>query len=186
MENQKNTTTRKWFSVLALVALLGILGVVAFFMFQRDYFFTEDANGDGKADSWIYYDLRAHVHRVEKDRDFNGVVDWIDTFGIDPQSGRDVLIRSEMDLNGDQKFETVIEYSGDQKIKKMTRDSNGDGRIDMISTFDQPGAPPTKVEVDEDFDGKFEKVTTGEAAAETAPADKSAAPEKKEEPKAKP
>ena len=43
-----------------------------------------DTNDDGKADLWVFLDEGVYIWKVERDMDFNGVVDYVKEYGPTP------------------------------------------------------------------------------------------------------
>jgi len=114
---------------------------------------TEDKNGDGRPDMWIYYENEIPV-KIESDRNYDNKLDlWIiygknasRTTQVDLnfdgrpdmysyyQYGRRVKL--EIDADYDGKLDQVNEYS-DGRLVKMQKDENKDGKLDVV--FDITG-----------------------------------------------
>ncbi len=87
-----------------------------------------DRNGDGKPDLWVYYDGQKRMREV-LDENHDGRADRV----LHYQDGT-ALVRSEEDLDGDGRMETVSLYDAGQIVRKRT-DSDGDGQSDSWSFF---------------------------------------------------
>ena len=156
--NQKPQTSRQTKSIILLIVLLVVLAAVAAWNARRERIATEDANGDGRPDSWLRYDPSGRPTLFEKDRNFDGKVDWRDIFVWDEAKKKPRISKTEVDADYSGTFDTYITYRADMQIERLERDTNNDGRIDVVSIYDQPNKPPLRVEIDRDGDGRFETV----------------------------
>jgi hypothetical protein len=59
-----------------------------------------------------------------------------------------------IDIDGDGRLDVRYIYNG-QKLTRVERDSNRDGKVDAVYHYDARGLP-TSAELDTDFDGRFE------------------------------
>ncbi len=91
------------------------------------------------------------TRRHARDSNGDGQIDRIDV--LDPE-GR--LLRSEEDLDGDGRLETVSVHDGDRLVRRRI-DADGDGLADQWSFYDQ--GELVRHEVDRDGDG-FRDVAT--------------------------
>jgi hypothetical protein len=173
-------SNRQTWSIVILVGLVIVLGAVAVWSARRERVSTEDANRDGRADSWLYYDAAGHPTKFEKDRNFDGKVDWRDIEVWDAAKSKARVVRTEVDSDFNGTFDTVITYNADGQMVKLERDANNDGRADIVSTYDQPNKPP-KIMVDRNGTGQFEPATPAPAAA-PRPATAAPAPPAKKKP----
>lgn len=171
---QPVSTQRKWVSVAILAALV-IAGLAIYFMDsdQTDTL-VDDTDNDGKPDLWAWSDENGHMIRLERDKSHDGVADWRELFVYDQAAGKEVIVRVEADLDADGTFETTVQFEAG-RMRKMERDRNQDGKVDMILHYDDPNKSPAKTLKDEDYDGTFE-FTSERDQKNQAPAGKSAAP----------
>jgi hypothetical protein len=156
--NQKPQTSRQTKSIIVLIVLLVILAAVAIWNVRRERIATEDANGDGRPDSWLYYDPYGRPLLYEKDRNYDGKIDWRDTFVWDEAKKKPRIAKTDVDADYNGTFDTHIFYRADMQMDRLERDANNDGRIDIVSIYDLPNKPPLRVEIDQDGDGQFETV----------------------------
>jgi len=111
---------------------------------------TQDRNGDGRPDEWVYTANGRPVTDALDD-DFDGRVDRIRHYDA---KGR--LVSSDEDLNGDGVMETTSVYEGGQLARRRT-DSNGDGQADTWSFY--RGDELLRTEIDKNGDGFRDEVT---------------------------
>lgn len=121
---------------------------------------SADLNGDGKVDVTSFFSVNGTIEKEEMDSDFDGKVDWVDTY----QAGR--RVSTQVDSDHDQDFDILKTYEGG-RIKNIERDNNGDGKADFWQYFDDAGKV-TKVGWDEDGDGVMDE-RQQEGAAPVAP-----------------
>ncbi|HKC52852.1 MAG TPA: hypothetical protein VKF60_18830 [Myxococcota bacterium] len=111
---------------------------------------TNDRNGDGRADEWIY-SANGRPVTDALDDDFDGRVDRIRHYDA---KGR--LVSSDEDLNGDGVMETTSLYE-DGKLARRRTDSNGDGQADTWSFYN--GDELLRTEIDRNGDGFRDEIT---------------------------
>ena len=87
----------------------------------------ENSNGDGKPDTFSYFE-NGQLVRKEVDRKHTGKIDLWGYY----QEGR--LIKQEEDLQGDGKVSRVVYFHGDEVIRRE-EDTAHRGRMDMIEFF---------------------------------------------------
>ena len=90
-----------------------------------------DLNHDGKPDLYESYDASGNIRRREADYDDNGTVDAIEYY----EGGK--LVRREYDTTGQHRIDTWDYFDpGTGKRIKRERDTNNDGIIDQVWTWD--------------------------------------------------
>lgn len=90
-----------------------------------------DVDGDGMVDAWTYYEAGGlEVARLERDTDADGYRDQIDFF----DNGR--LARRTEDSNGDGFPERVTRFGDDGRPAERDEDSDGDGAMDTRSFYE--------------------------------------------------
>jgi antitoxin component YwqK of YwqJK toxin-antitoxin module len=103
-----------------------------------------DRNGDGRPDLWIFVEEDSRKREV-LDEDHDGRADRQHTYAAD---GR--LERSEEDLDGDGRLESVVVYEAGAPLRRRA-DTNGDGQVDTWSFYS--AGELARHEVDRDGDG---------------------------------
>ena len=89
---------------------------------------TEDENGDGKPDTFYYYEGKRLV-RTEVDGNFDGLIDWWYFYDAD---GR--YVRAERDKNYDGKPDDWCFYEKGEPVNQKN-DTDFNGLVDCITTF---------------------------------------------------
>jgi hypothetical protein len=112
----------------------------AFYVYQGDALAEErhDTKGSGHVDRIVHYSGR-RLTQTEEDRDGNGAMDAWSSYGIDG-SGAEVVVRVERDAKGDGKPDVVESFEQQGGKTVMTRreeDTNQDGTPDVISIYDK-------------------------------------------------
>lgn len=97
---------------------------------------TTDTNGDGSPEVCKYYRDVADPER--------------------PGQNRTLLVRQDLDLNWDNKTDITREFGPDGNVVKESWDTDYDGRIDEVRTFEE--GTIVRAERDQDNDGRFEIV----------------------------
>ena len=114
-----------------------------------------DLNGDDRPDQWSFFNAQGRLLRVERDLNFNGQIDmWqyysaegdlieeemaLDTHGVVDLVVfyRDGKIREKwMSTGFDGLFPIRKYYDGQERLLRVERDSNGDGRPDIWEFFE--------------------------------------------------
>jgi hypothetical protein len=115
-----------------------------------------DANGDGRIDTWIVAEADGTVVEKREDKDGDGQPDVT----VKYQGGKPVeLVQSgggervaarydaegnvaeeERDTDGDGRFDAWISFAGGKPVREA-RDTNRDGRPDVLTSFDAEGRP---------------------------------------------
>jgi hypothetical protein len=88
-----------------------------------------DGNGDGQVDSWSLYQGGV-ITRLERDKNGDGFRDHVATY----QAGR--LAREERDDNGDGRTDLISYFDGGEQLARVEEDSNGDGEMDVVSYYE--------------------------------------------------
>ncbi len=89
-----------------------------------------DRNGDGKVDYRVVYDQSGAVLREEMDFNFDGKMDTFYYY----KSG--VLQRVEIDSNNTGRIDIWVYLLDGKYVQRYERDTNGDGKPDLIRVFD--------------------------------------------------
>jgi len=111
----------------------------AFYLFEGDSLVEErhDTQHNGNIDLVVYYQNRKRV-RSEEDQNHDGRIDtW--TYYTVADGGNEVVSRIERDAKGKGKpdtFETFAQQNGKTVIVKREEDTNGDGKIDITSYYE--------------------------------------------------
>ncbi len=96
-----------------------------------------DLNRDGKVDVISHFDEQGRLLQEEMDGDYDGVFDWTDYY----KGG--VRVKSEYDTDFDGGPNVWKYYSsadgGEPILKKMERDIDGDGTVDVTQEFNAAG-----------------------------------------------
>ncbi len=107
-----------------------------------------DTNMDGVADFWIKVHEESMPDGVErittwqKDRDYDGRIDWEMTDMLAPYMSRNPPKTVAEDTNGDGLFDYVAFIRGGRRIPSMiSYDTDGDGKYDRVVWFDKHGKP---------------------------------------------
>ena len=103
-----------------------------------------DRNGDGRPDLWVFAEDGSR-RREALDENHDGRSDLEHTYGPD---GR--LERTEEDLDGDGRFESVVVYKEGAPLRKRA-DTDRDGQVDTWSFYSD--GELARHEVDRDGDG---------------------------------
>jgi hypothetical protein len=103
-----------------------------------------DRDGDGRPDLWVFSEEGSRRREV-LDEDHDGRSDREHTYAAD---GR--LERTEEDLDGDGRFESVVVYEDGAPLRKRM-DTDQDGQVDTWSFYS--GGELARHEVDRDGDG---------------------------------
>ncbi len=90
------------------------------------------------------------AREIRMDRNFDGVVDRVEIY-----DEKGVIIRLEVDTNGDGKMNEWIFYK-DGNPTKGERDANGDGKVDTWLRYNKEGMI-IKSEADTDGNGKIDE-----------------------------
>lgn len=117
-------------AAFALGLITGIAGVVIFISLpdapdQTRYF---DHNGDQQPDAWHHFQ-QGRLHRIRKDRNFDGQADAAWTFT--PDGRRD---SAELDQDFDGRRETRVAFDNDL-VSERRVDLDGDGRTDLSELY---------------------------------------------------
>jgi hypothetical protein len=112
----------------------------AFYLYQGDALVEErhDTRGNGHIDRIVHYSGR-HLTRTEEDRDGNGAIDAWSDYGLDAR-GNEVVVRVERDTKGDGKPDVVESFEqqdGKTVLTRREEDKNQDGTPDVISIYDK-------------------------------------------------
>jgi hypothetical protein len=121
--------------------------------------FAVDRAGRGKPNEWSYFDAKGHLLGFEKDRSGSGKPDIRNVYRWDERAGHDVIARNDMDLVCKDLFDTYAYYDAQGNLERVERDRNCDGKIDIISYFDDPNRAPYKMLWDDHFTGVFNRTT---------------------------
>jgi hypothetical protein len=103
-----------------------------------------DRDGDGRPDLWVFAEEGSR-RREALDENYDGRSDLEHTYGPD---GR--LERTQEDLDGDGRFESVVVYEDGNPLRKRA-DTDRDGQVDTWSFYS--GGELARHEVDRDGDG---------------------------------
>ncbi|CAG0991402.1 hypothetical protein MYXO_02422 [Myxococcaceae bacterium] len=111
----------------------------AFFVYSGELLAEErhDANNDGQIDLVIVYENRKRV-RSEEDSNKDGRIDTWTTFAVG-DGGAEYIAKIDKDQKGAGKpdtFETYVQANGKTVIASREEDVNGDGTIDVKSTYE--------------------------------------------------
>ncbi|MGH0032327.1 MAG: hypothetical protein ACQGVC_21245 [Myxococcota bacterium] len=87
-----------------------------------------DDDGDGHVDTWSYF-RSGTLARLERDSTGDGFRDRVSHY----ENGR--LAREEQDDDGDGRADAVRTYDANEQVARLEEDSDGDGRIDVISHY---------------------------------------------------
>jgi hypothetical protein len=112
----------------------------AFYLYAGDALVEErhDTRGSGHIDRIVHY-AGGHLTRTEEDRDGNGAMDTWSTYGLDAR-GVEVVVRVERDTTGDGKpdvLETFEQQDGKTVMVRREEDKNQDGTPDVVSIYDK-------------------------------------------------
>jgi hypothetical protein len=88
-----------------------------------------DDDADGHVDTWSYY-RSGEITRLERDASGDGFRDRVSHY----DEGR--LLREEQDDDADGLADVVKHYDAEERIRRVEEDTNGDGQIDVISHYD--------------------------------------------------
>lgn len=139
-----------WKIMIWVAILCGI--VLGFLALQYKWVSQNDRNQDGKADEWMRFTLTGDRLEFKKDKNFDGVVDYIEHYK------NDNLTSIEVDFNYNGFFETTGRYDLTTEVMVLLeRDTNEDGKTDRRTIFDTKTGSPLRVEVDTDNDGTFDQ-----------------------------
>lgn len=137
------------------ILLIGVLAVVIFVVLVVQYKWVSenDKDGDGKVDEWMRFNIRGQKVEFRRDKNHDGIVDYIEKFK------NDRLISVDVDFNYDGVFETKSQFNPKtETITVLERDTNNDGKPDRRTLYKKTNGVPVKTEVDTDHDGIFETV----------------------------
>ncbi len=128
----------------------------AFYVYQGDALVEErhDTRNTGHIDRIVHYSGR-HLTRTEEDRDGNGAMDTWSTYGLDDH-GLEVVVRVERDSTGDGKpnvVESFEQQGGKTVLTRREEDKNEDGTPDVISIYDK--GKLVKKEINDPSVGQF-------------------------------
>jgi len=114
-----------------------------------------DANGDGKIDTWIVLDAAGQVTEKREDRDGDGKPEVIAKFkdgkpievaqgGVGQHFDAAGNVADETrDSDGDGKVDTWLAFEGGKPVREV-RDTNADGKPDVLTRVDANGTPVTQ------------------------------------------
>ena len=108
-----------------------------------------DSNFDGNLDQWHHKSEDGQLLKVEYDKNGDGKVDQIDIF-----EGNEKPVRVELDRNLDGTLDQVQHYSKDFILEYIEKDSKYSGLVDWREVYGPGGNTVTRLETDEDRDGK--------------------------------
>lgn len=96
-----------------------------------------DLNRDGRVDVISYFTTEGQLEKEEMDSDYDGMFDWVDHY----QDGARVMSEWDSDFDGKP---NVYKYyvrteSGETRLDRKERDSDGDGKIDVWERFNENG-----------------------------------------------
>ena len=97
---------------------------------EKRYRLVKDRNFDGDADYAMVYDENGTKEYEELDYNFDGLMDDFYYYA----SG--VLQRREIDTNYDENVDIWVHLDEGMYIKKILRDFDFDGEVDMIKDYD--------------------------------------------------
>jgi hypothetical protein len=126
-----------------------------------------DRDPQSRKDYVVEYDDAGNMLLEEFDFDFDGKFDARRHY--DPNTGRRILVERNTDF--DEKPDLWEEFDKSEKVDRVLRDRNGDGRPDYWELF-RDGTLET-ILYDDDFDGKVDK---REDSSATVAAPEGAAP----------
>ena len=112
----------------------------AFYTYDGDSLTGEqhDANNDGKIDLVIRFQARRRI-RSDEDIDHDGHMDKWTFFATPMQSEQELPIRIDHDKKH-RGFADTFEYfhiaNGKAVLTRRERDTNGDGKVDIVSIFE--------------------------------------------------
>ena len=88
-----------------------------------------DLNDDGHVDYRVVYDKNGKVLREDMDFNSDGVMDTFYHYA------NGVLIRQEIDTDDNGKVDIWVYLLDGKYIQRYERDTNGDGKPDVVRTF---------------------------------------------------
>lgn len=108
-----------------------------------------DLNRDGRVDVVTEFDSTGQMIREQMDGDFDGRIDWRDTY----KNGRRAVSEVDTDYNGS--FDVRKEYENGV-VRRKWRDTNGDQTPDFLEILDERGNV-TQTGQDTNGDGKIDE-----------------------------
>ncbi|MGA1790585.1 MAG: hypothetical protein ACMUIM_03805, partial [bacterium] len=109
---------------------------------------VRDTNADGLKDTWDYYEKGTHT-RQEKDRNQDSNIDqWV------YMGDTDRVIKTLMDENQDNQPDVQIFFDQEERPKTEERDTDFDGRADVIMNYTD--GELSDIQRDKDHDGKID------------------------------
>ena len=118
------------FKAVLLILVLAAIGGLAALVIQDRLHPTIDKNGDGKPDEWFTYNLKGELVSLKKDRNFDGKIDYIESY----KNGKISVLM--VDMNGNGVFEAILHYDDQGRMETLERDLDDDGKIDRIIHYD--------------------------------------------------
>jgi len=113
----------------------------------------EDIDGDGRPDRWVAYHVGARSD-IWEDASGSGGPDLHFIFAL----GGEPLDRIELDTDEDGRTDRIIHYA-DGVLRAESWDTDGDGVLDRFDRFDDDGNVETRLE-DLDGDGRIDVRST--------------------------
>lgn len=103
-----------------------------------------DRNGDGRTDTWEYFDAKKQVVKVGFSLANDGV---LDAWAYRDKAGQ--IVKVEVSTRRDDKIDRW-EYYEKGQLARVEEDKDGDGRADRWSTYDQGILMGTTLDADKD------------------------------------